>query len=41
MKRNAYKARDGKELSLVSWDNVAAPVAVVQIFHGMSEHIAR
>ena len=41
MKRNAYKARDGKELSLVSWDNVAAPVAVVQILHGMSEHIAR
>ncbi len=41
MKRKIYKARDGKELSLVFWDKVPAPVAIVQILHGMSEHIER
>ena len=41
MKRNTYKARDGKDLSIVFWDSVSAPVAVVQILHGMGEHVER
>ena len=41
MKRKVHKVRDGKELSVVFWDSVPAPVAVVQILHGMSEHVER
>ncbi len=41
MKRKMQKVRDGKELSVVCWDNVPAPIAIVQILHGMSEHIER
>lgn len=41
MKRKMQKVRDGKELSVVYWDNVPAPIATVQILHGMSEHIER
>ena len=41
MKRYTYNARDEKELSIVLWDDVEAPVAVVQIIHGMCEHMER
>ncbi len=41
MKREFFKARDGKELSLAVWDEVEMPRGVIQISHGMSEHIAR
>lgn len=41
MERTSYTARDGKVLSMVVWDKVPAPIGVVQIMHGMSEHIAR
>ena len=41
MKRKMHTIRDGKQLSVVMWDNVSAPIATVQILHGMSEHIER
>ena len=40
MKRKMQKV-NGKDLSVVYWDNVATPIATVQILHGMSEHIER
>ncbi len=41
MRRENFTARDGKTLSLAVWDEVPAPIGVVQILHGMSEHVAR
>lgn len=41
MKREIFKASDGKNVSLAVWDEVARPKAVVQIVHGMAEHVAR
>ena len=41
MKRYTYKARDEKELMVTLWDDVKAPVAVVQVLHGMCEHMER
>lgn len=41
MKREYFVARDGKRISLAIWDEVQAPRAIVQILHGMCEHIAR
>lgn len=40
MKRFNYKAKDGKTISVVEW-TVEAPCGVVQLSHGMSEHILR
>ncbi len=41
MRREAFIASDGKELKLAVWDDVKKPVAVVQLVHGMAEHIER
>ena len=41
MKRENFEASDGKTVSIVVWDEVAAPKAVIQIVHGMAEHAAR
>lgn len=41
MKRETFTAKDGKEISLAVWDDVKNPKAVIQISHGMAEHIAR
>lgn len=41
MKRDTFTAHDGKEISYAVWDDVKQPKAVVQIVHGMVEHIAR
>lgn len=41
MKRETYQAKDGKKISVCVWDEVEAPVGVVQILHGMCEHVAR
>lgn len=41
MKRETFKASDGKDISLVVWDKTDSPKAVVQIIHGMAEHAAR
>ena len=41
MRREVFVASDGKEISLAVWDEVKSAVGVVQIAHGMAEHIAR
>ncbi len=41
MRREDFLASDGKVLKLAVWDEVINPKAVVQIAHGMAEHIAR
>ncbi len=41
MRREAFKSFDGKELSLCIWDDCAHPKGVIQISHGMAEHIER
>lgn len=41
MKREDFTAADGKIIKLAVWDDVAEPKAVVQLVHGMAEHIAR
>ena len=41
MERQWFTARDGKKISLALWDKVDCPRGVVQIVHGMAEHIAR
>lgn len=41
MKREDFTARDGKVIKLAVWDEVNQPKAVVQLVHGMAEHIAR
>lgn len=41
MKTQSFTARDGKNISLRIWDDVSSPRGVVQIIHGMAEHIAR
>lgn len=35
------RAKDGHVISIYSWDKVENPRAVLQIFHGMSEHAGR
>ena len=40
MNRMTWKAKDGKEISVVEWA-VEKPVGIVQISHGMAEHILR
>ena len=41
MRTESITAVDGKKISLKIWDDVQSPVGVVQIVHGMSEHILR
>ena len=41
MKEIKFNARDGKILMCSLWDNVPHPVGVVQIIHGMDEHVIR
>ena len=41
MKEIKFNARDGKILMCSLWDNVPHPVGVVQIIHGMDEHVMR
>lgn len=41
MKEIKFNARDGKILMCSLWDNVPPPVGVVQIIHGMDEHVMR
>ena len=41
MKEIKFTAYDGKKLVCSLWDNVKNPIAVVQIIHGMDEHVAR
>ena len=41
MERETFTAKDGKKISVCRWENAAAPKAVVQLSHGMAEHVAR
>lgn len=41
MRRTTTAANDGLGLGTIIWDEVASPVGVVQIAHGLSEHCAR
>lgn len=41
MKRIEYVADDQKHISMCVWDEVENPKAILQIIHGMSEHVER
>ena len=41
MENVPFSARDGKEIHCLRWMDCATPRAVVQLAHGMGEHIAR
>ena len=41
MRREILTVKDGKAINLAVWDGVERPRGVVQISHGMAEHIAR
>ncbi len=41
MREEVFIARDGKHLICTLWDNVKKPIGVVQIIHGMDEHVGR
>lgn len=41
MERRWFTARDGKKISLAVWDKADSPRGVIQLVHGMAEHIAR
>ena len=41
MKEVIFTARDKKQVFCSLWDNVKNPIAVVQIIHGMDEHVKR
>ena len=41
MQRNTFTAHDGKNISYAVWEDVGSPKAVLQIVHGMVEHIER
>lgn len=41
MKKEIFKSFDGTELVCQLWDEVEAPKGVVQLSHGMAEHIER
>lgn len=41
MKRFSLQAKDGLNISICCWDEVKNAKAVIQIAHGMAEHIAR
>ena len=40
MERFVWKAKDGKEISVVEW-SAERPVGIVQLSHGMAEHVLR
>ena len=41
MKIEQFTAHDGKQISLKVWDSVESPIGVIQLIHGMAEHISR
>lgn len=41
MRETVFRTNDGQNLVCVIWDNVKNPIGVVQIIHGMDEHIRR
>lgn len=41
MKQVKFIAKDGKKIICSLWDEVKAPKAVVQLVHGMNEHVKR
>lgn len=41
MQEIKFTARDGKKLICTLWDTVKNPIGVVQIIHGMDEHVGR
>lgn len=41
MKAENFVAADGKNISLKIWDEVEKPRAIIQLVHGMAEHITR
>lgn len=41
MKEVQFTAKDGKNIFCSLWDNVKHPIGVVQIIHGMDEHVRR
>lgn len=41
MMRNEFRAKDGKEISYVEWNEVQNPKCVIQVAHGMAEHAMR
>lgn len=41
MKEKIFTANDGKQIFCTLWDNVKQPIGVVQIIHGMDEHVSR
>ncbi len=41
MKEEIFHTDDGTKLSCTLWDNVKHPIGVVQIIHGMDEHVRR
>ena len=41
MKTEIFKSFDGTELTCILWDDVKDPKGVVQLSHGMAEHIRR
>ena len=41
MTREIMKAKDGKEISVVFWEEVENPIGIIQISHGMAEHAMR
>lgn len=41
MKKEYLTGHDGKQIVLRVWDEVASPVGVLQIVHGMAEHAGR
>ena len=41
MKTEIFTAHDGKAISLKIWDAAEEPRGVVQLVHGMAEHVSR
>lgn len=41
MKEEVFIARDKKRIVCTLWDNVSHPIGIVQIIHGMDEHVRR
>lgn len=39
--RDEFRAKDGKEISFVEWNEVENPKCVIQVAHGMAEHAMR
>ena len=41
MRETVFRTNDGQNLICVIWNNVKNPIGVVQIIHGMDEHMRR